>query len=235
MFLYQTLFGLLSIPTNQPLLWIAVLKAATYCDPQEKTPNPDAAFPDVYRGQNEDEGCPTKEQRAFVLLFPLAGQSRVGSHVLPQPWLHSSPWAAGRTLPHTQQIWLRILPSGSSESGSYKQGMKCHSFSCLFCHIPLGCLPSMYCLGEMQHRIWPLTLSRFTVYRLQMTLKRFVCMFSILICPFDKIRAICINNSLSFKLTQKFPSSRYCCQICFSQNSISPGASSEYNSKWNAR
>lgn len=80
--------------------------------------------------------------------------------------------------------------------------------------------------------LWPWADLPCTGYR---WLKRFVCMFSILICPFDKIRAICINNSLSFKLTQKFPSSRYCCQICFSQNSISPGASSEYNSKWNAR
>ena len=87
-------------------------------------------------------------------------------------------------------------------------------------------LPSLYCLREMQHRVWPLTLSQFTMYRLQMALKRFVCTFSILICPVDKIWPICVNISSSFKLTQKFPSSQYCHQICLSQNSIFPGGSS---------
>lgn len=131
----------------------------------------------------------------------------------------------GRCHTHGRSGWGFYLQAAQN-LGVTNRGWSVIPFPRLFCHIPLGCLPSMYCLGETQHRIWPLTLSQFTEYRSQMTLKRFVCMLPILICPVDKIRAICINNSLSFKLTQKFPSSRYCCQICLSQNPILPTASS---------
>lgn len=50
--LYQPMFGLVSV--NQPPLRIALFKAVTYNTLQEKMPNPDTAFPGVYKGQSKD-------------------------------------------------------------------------------------------------------------------------------------------------------------------------------------
>lgn len=122
------MFGLLSVPRSQPPLRIALVKAFTHCDLQKEMPNPGIAFPDIYREQSKDEDCFRKGKHASMASFPLV-RYRSEQRALTARGCRTAcgwQWGCCHTL---QQILLSILPWGSSESGSYKYRMKCHSLS----------------------------------------------------------------------------------------------------------
>lgn len=139
------------------------------------------------------------ESRVRIRIVPLRGSMHLWPHFL---LLGKDSSSEGAAIRYSVSCWAFYLEAAQN-LGVTNIGWNVIPFLLFFLSQPLGPPPSVYCLREMR----PLTLSQFAVYTAEMTLKRFVCMFSILICPVDKIRPICRNASSSFELTQKFLSS----------------------------
>lgn len=144
------MFGLVSVPRYQPPLRIALWKAFTHCDLQKEMPNPGTAFPGLYRaeegwglfheGNNQAPHCLLlAKDSSSVHSRPRAGEQLVDS-------------SEGAAIHYSRSCWTFCLEA-AQKLGVTNIGWNVIPFPLFFLSEPLGPLPSVYCLREMQHNL----------------------------------------------------------------------------------
>lgn len=128
------MFGLVSISRYQPPLKIALLKAFTHCDFQKETPDAGTALPGVCGEQSKDEDCSIKGKHASVPHFLLLGKDSSSE---------------GAAICYSVSGWAFYLEAAQNLEVT-NIGWSVIPFPLFFLSQPLGPLPSVYCLREMQ-------------------------------------------------------------------------------------